>query len=663
MKNKKLLSLFTLILSLNLSSCNTIISSSLSSQNSSTNLSSNLSSSSLSNSSSTSSTSTSFSSSKEDVNKTTVENVFNLLIKGQESLTYSLKFVVNNVIDTSIYTPKYISYPNYGEGLVLDKSSINDTEKLVYNYKIKNGKVELGLPYYASYSYLDSLDSLNPLSSVNLTFEKESLVLEDGYVVSTDYKACSIFGQLVGEKDYYYISKVRYKIVENDALEVSLIKEDGYSIVELAPFYIENISTSKDEKYDSQLTTSILPTQDMDSSLLNDFASTTSTMLTNEYLIEKETASKEKVTSYKLSRKKDEEFSILTTIYKNNKAQLSYLTNAFNKDSQAFTRVLLANNTIYEKDLGYSWNSYYYKAATYFSKENLKGFKKIDDSTYKYYGTSYSDLLYTCSYIFPDETSFGSFESVSLKIENNKKQLIFDFSDVIEQNTNRVFNYQYVVELIETEEVIYPKTASKTTSEKLINATKELDGTKPYSISNVNDDSFPDKGKLTYYLFPEKKAILVKKITKSLDENNKEVEITEIYGYKEFTDSDKTYMTPFTLTSDKKLKVSGEDISSTYSNYVFSLSPDFLVENDSYYSVNKDFNIYNIDSAFLKGPEGIYQQIDQSSIKLNHDEKGIINSISYKLGDYLETMYITYGNTSFPSDITSIDLDQEIQLY
>jgi len=217
---------------------------------------------SVTNSSVISESESSSSSSTDPVKKSIYSNLLTAatLVNYTFNYTYDGKTVYSDVV-----TKNYIYSDLYQDGyIVLDSynSSFTGSKKLVYEFKMVNDTVDVGLPYvYTSsstgnksiFSSCEGLDSISLFTYDAVDFTSADILKdEDGTYYTTNEYALLIFASQLNVGSYYsYFTRLDLSIDESNNVIFTIYMTSNGKQVAFAMGSITNINTTSMEKLES----------------------------------------------------------------------------------------------------------------------------------------------------------------------------------------------------------------------------------------------------------------------------------------------------------------------------------------------------------------------------------------------------------------------------
>lgn len=579
--------------------------------------------------------------------ETTADNVLNYFEKMKEGKNGSIRYSITDengdiTNETDVFTPTYYALGgNLKQGEVLLPSYDEEetqSSNLVYNYTYDDdGNVSLSNAAYIvsgdSYDFKTSFDSNDNLISLlgsRATKNAFKYDEDNDMVYSISLTLIRALAQAV---QYPY-----YSGIQSGARAIFYFTADN----ELN-FYIEGTykDTTTGESGDVQLSEayifdvgdSELATDQLNASLLDN--KLTADQLSTVYAKPSEFSTVINDVTVKVNYGTEGKMKVTQSM--DGRDDSMYFQENPSDGNKVYQYLLTAQDTIASsKVIDAPWDqSLYYPEGVF----NPNAFVLSSDGLYHYIGMlPVIDNIFVSYFFFP-ASQLGAFAGalgLSVNKTTNKVDKISTVLAVVNEQGTAVTGTQTLETEISTnpQDVTIPTTFNTTDDAVKNGLAKGLDKLKmnndvliKSSTSNVTGTT--DNITATYYI--DKNNKLVYKEQKV----NDEVRFSK--GWKETdkkTDNGQAVVafTPFRITSDNSLKTLNQDYEGqggVVENFINSLSTNIFKlkdgTTDTY--VLKGFEIYNVASSFIFGPQGAY--MDPKTLEFHTLADGTIDKVSY----------------------------------
>ncbi len=598
------------------------------------------------------------SSSKEEFNplELTAKNMISSLkrIISSNNFTFAYNYVLSYPTSKTLFTEKYMYYPEYQAGYLTLKSfdkEFTNSEELVYLYSMSNGSVSLMYPLtdgniFSTPKPYTSLASFNYMSNLNLSsLNEKEFELQDGYLYTKNKNLVRALASMIGYssdeyKDAFYKAKLKFDKKNNVEFILQMFN-DAYEIVDVDDTHasFQNVESTYYVPVENYLASHYemdMPSLSLEETgpLLfqneNDVIS-----LNNESYVQIIGGDGGIVAKEEINRSQNEyehtSIDVLTS---------RRLTNLVrnNEDGVPSYIGLDGENKLSEErfEKYYTWDYSYPSPSDFFGKE-LKAFRKIKENQYRYYGYNQSSFFRSmCNF-----NGQNGIQWIDVYLKDNKiDHVVFTYrtgQDKYEDGI--VFNYKTTItcQVVKDRSITNPTPyETKTENAILTKAFEKFNGMEEFQITAVNDKNAYSKFITTYDL---------KNFVQQNDYYTGGGEKTFITGYKKLDES--SYQR-FLVDTDGTLKANG----SVVQGEISSLIPSGLSSN---IFVKTGENEYMFDSYVLKeAKDKMILGSDEryflpSTFKLTIDpEKEEVVSAYYEYSDGIsqsgsETLSFLYG--------------------
>lgn len=588
----------------------------------------------------------------------TPKDLYSFLQEASEG-NYTLSYRYDNKDYSDIYTKDYVYYGTEGGGVLSLPSYLEEEENLLYEYSLDSEeKVVLGGCVYSvdengnyipstsivDYEYL----SLIKDPSMGVT-EKDIEEGEDGTLSSTDIYLCAILGGALGygqAASYGVFDSVTFTSEEEGTWTFSLSLIDEYKDAipqEELVGTITDVGTSSLESLESYRKDVSLPKDELTAEIASTVFSDSVHAKSTIYSVSGENKSLAATMDYSFDP---------THMHTTLSTSQGIDENLYVKADKEGESIAIGDATLQKIDgennvIGLptqrQWSDYDFPKE--FETDILKATRKIDESTYHYYGYQADDFVSSLMRTFFVDSPMNV-ASLDFKVQDGKvHQILASFVETPNSDATAYFHYEVVIDILPFEPI------------------QELESYAP--IDNVTDKieasfAFLTGENVSYkvdaYSVEDKKAnpesydgqkVIVTPDVVLIQE--KDVLHTAVTGYKKVDGG----VLPFQVTAqngEEIVRPLGEKLPGSLSSYIpFKASPNvFDIDDEGNYVLRP--NVVYINRAIFSGPFG--RVILPETLKMKTDEEGRITTITYDaeaVSTIKEQVDITdYGTATIP---------------